>query len=128
MEVRCLVHPSNWLFQYCLRLLKLIVQSDFIIQDAPAPNSHFLKVALLNYIQEVGPPTRRHDIALYVNGICRRFLDTSWHRSIPYFVSDAQMPSPPVSIREELFSILDRAYCSCFFHDCSCFFHDCTFL
>ena len=111
MEVRCLAHPSHKLFQYCLRLLKLIVQCDYIIHDAPAPNSHFLKVALLHYIQEVGPPTRRRDVGPYVAGICRRLLDASyWSMSIPYFISDAEMPSPPVVIREELLSILDFSY------------------
>ena len=114
MEVRCLSHPPHRLFQYCLRLLKLVVQCDYIAHDAPAPNSHFLKVVLLNYIREVGPPTRRSDVARYVVAICRRFTETGWRRSIPYFVSDAEMPSPPVAVREELLSaLLDWTCCSC---------------
>ena len=119
MEVRCLSHPPHRLFQYCLRLLKLVVQCDYIAHDAPAPNSHFLKVVLLNYIREVGPPTRRSDVARYVVAICRRFTETGWRRSIPYFVSDAEMPSPPVAVREELLSALltgllkDWTCCSC---------------
>ena len=116
MEVRCLAHPSHRLFQYCLRLLKLVVQCDYIVRDAPAPNSHFLKVALLNYIREVGPPTRWSDVACYVVAICRRFTNTGWRSSIPYFVSDVEMPSPPVSVREELLSaIMDW---TCFGYSC----------
>ena len=129
MEVRCFAHPSHRIFQYCLRLLKLVVQCDYIVRDAPAPNSHFLKVALLNYIREVGPPTRWSDVACYVVAICRRFTVTGWRRSIPYFVSDVEMPSPPVlPVREDLLStILNWTCYSCFerlptittHHDCN---------
>ncbi|XP_057369863.1 uncharacterized protein LOC130690989 [Daphnia carinata] len=120
MEARCLSHSSHRLFQYCLRLLKLIVQSDYIVQDATTPNSHFLKVTLLNYIQEQGPPVQFHDVARYVAGICRKLRETDWRWEIGYFVADARMASPVISLKDELLSVLNRARSSPFsFHDCT---------
>ena len=122
MEVRCLNNSSHWLIQYCLKLLKLIIQSEYIIKDDPTPNSHFLKVALFKYIDEKGRPVQRQDVARYVAGVCRKLRDTDWRFRIEDFVADILIASPVISFNDELVSILDRARCSIFL------FHDCTLL
>lgn len=122
MEARCLNHSSHRLIQYCLKLLKLIVQSEYIIQDEPTPNSHFLKVALFKYIDEQGSPAKDQDVARTVTGVCRKLLDTDWRFRIEDFVANAVMPSPVISLKNELLSILHRDRSSSFL------FHDCTLL
>lgn len=119
MESRCLSHPAHFYLQYCLRLLKLVVQCQHIVQDETPPNSHFLKLALFHYVQEKGMPTTRHDIAPYVHGIYRKLRNTSWHWKIDYFIAYSHMNSPPMCLSPELMDIMKRKKCSGFlFHDC----------
>lgn len=118
MEVRCLKHPSNHLLQYCLRLLKLIIQCDYIIRDVPVPSSHLLKVGLLGYAQEHGLPTKDCHVAEYVRDVCYRLRDAD-NRWISSFVAEAQISLPTISIREDLVSILNKLGPTFSFHECT---------
>lgn len=98
MEARCFSNPKNIFLQYTLRLLKLVVQCDHILQDVTAPNSHFLKTAVLCYAHEKGLPTGMEDVASCVTSICDRFRSSIWSKEIRNFVADAKLNNPLASL------------------------------
>lgn len=117
MEALCLSHRDHRLLQYCLLLLKLVVQSQHIVQDMPAPNSHFLKLTLFHFVRKQGLPKRENDVAHYVADIYQSLKDNKSNWKIPCFVAEALMTSPSVALRDDILSVLHRK--SLFLHDCS---------
>lgn len=119
METRCLSHPTHQILQYILRLLKLVVQCQHIVEDETPTNSHFLKLALMRHVQDEGMPKSRNSIAPYVSEICRK-LNTDWRWRIEYFVANSHLSSPPMVLNPDLLEILKRkTFLGILSHDCN---------
>ena len=107
-ENRAMNLQRNAVARICLRLLKMIVQTNFIIENNHAPNSYCLKLAffLWSIPEENILPERKSQIAAFVAQLARRF-NGDWAEKMPYFVTGGYLTTK-FRIGNDLVEMLER--------------------